>query len=283
MVKRNDWRLALPLQVVLVGGAMLLYFGVRGVTERQEATAFANARDVLRFESMFWLDLERSGQDWLLDHDWAVTLVNWVYIWGHWPVIIATLVWLFARHRDDYLLLRNAMFISGAIGLIIFVSYPVAPPRLLPEFIDTVTERSSSYRVLQPPGLVNKYAAMPSLHFGWNLLVGVVIYRVARTRLAEVYAIVGPLLMALAVVLTANHFIVDAVAGGAVALTGLALAFQLAAIVKRRSPEVGSTTEGRDEVASLPSPGFSRHPRDHDLSTSCGRPSQPDRRWRPGD
>lgn len=225
---RDDWRLALPLQVVLVGGAALLYFGVRGVAERKEATAFANARDVLRFESLFWLDHERSAQDWLLDHDGAVTLANWVYIWGHWPVIIATLVWLFARHRDDYLLLRNAMFISGAIGLIIFISYPVAPPRLLPEFVDTVTERSNSYRVLQPPGLVNKYAAIPSLHFGWNLLVGVVIYRVARTRLTEAYAIVGPLLMALAVVLTANHFIVDAIAGAVVALAGITLASRIA-------------------------------------------------------
>lgn len=237
MLRRDDWRLALPLQIVLVGGAALFYFGVRGLTEGKEATAFANARRVLRFESHIGLDVEGSAQEWLLGHDWAVTLANWVYIWGHWPVIIATLAWLFARHRDDYLLLRNAMFISGAIGLMIFVSCPVAPPRLLPEFVDTVTERSSSYRVLQPPGLVNKYAALPSLHFGWNLLVGVVIYRVARTRLTVGYAIIGPILMALAVVLTANHFIVDAIAGGIVALAGLVLALRLAAIARRKSPE----------------------------------------------
>ena len=203
----------------------------------KEATAFANARRVLRFESRIGSMLRARPRSGSLAMIWAVTLANWVYIWGHWPVIIATLVWLFARHRDDYLLLRNAMFISGAIGLIIFVSWPVAPPRLLPEFVDTVTERSSSYRVLQPPGLVNKYAAMPSLHFGWNLLVGVVIYRLARTPLTEGYAIVGPILMALAVVLTANHFIVDAIAGGIVALAGLVLALRLAAIARRRSQE----------------------------------------------
>lgn len=243
MPKRDDWRWALPLQILLVGGAALLYFGVRGLTESKEATALANARDVLRFESLLWLDLERSAQDWLLDHDGVVTLANWVYIWGHWPVIITTLVWLFARHRNEYLLLRNAMFISGAIGLIIFLSYPLAPPRLLPEFVDTVTERSNSYRVLQPPGLVNKYAAMPSLHFGWNLLVGVVIYRVARTRRAEAYAIIGPALMALAVVLTANHFVVDAIAGGAVALAGLTIATRLAGTLRRLEQSAASPEE----------------------------------------
>jgi len=88
--------------------------------------------------------------------------------------------------------------------------------------------------------------------------------------------------MALAVVLTANHFVIDAVTGGVVALAGLALAFRLADIVSRRSREVGSTTERVDGVTVLPGRGFNRRPRDRDLSTSCGRRSQPNRRWRPG-
>jgi len=224
----RGWCLAVGLQVLLLGGAALLYFGVRGLTEGREVAAFDNAEQLLRFESRVWIDVEQSAQNWLLGHYNIVTLANWVYIWGHWPVVIVTLGWLFVRHRSDYLLLRNAMFISGALGLLIYLSYPVAPPRLLPDFIDTVTERSNSYRVLQPPGLVNKYAAMPSLHFGWNLLVGVVIYQVARTRLAELYSIVGPILMAIAVVVTANHFIIDAVVGGAVALVGYMLARRIA-------------------------------------------------------
>lgn len=229
--RKSEWLVPLLRQVVLVSGAILLYFGVRGVTEPRASTAFENARSVLAFETRLLLDIELSAQRWVLEHDWVVTGANWVYIWGHWPVIITTLIWLFTRHRDDYMLLRNAIFISGAIGLVIFATYPVAPPRLLPNFVDTVTERSVSYRVLQPPGLVNKYAAVPSLHFGWNLLTGLVLYRVAHTRLTEVYAIVGPILMGLAVVLTANHFVIDAIIGGIVALTGLVLA----AIVQRSS------------------------------------------------
>lgn len=96
-------------------------------------------------------------------------LSNWVYIYGHWPVIGITLVWLFLRAPDDYRLLRNAMFVSGAIGLVLFALFPVSPPRFgVLELVDTVTERSDSYRALQPPGLINRYAAFPSLHFGWN-------------------------------------------------------------------------------------------------------------------
>jgi hypothetical protein len=219
--KEQAWPRALGVQVVLIGGAILLYFGVRGLTEGAAAAAEERAGRLLDFESRLYIDFESSIQEALLGHDTIITIANWIYIWGHWPVVIAALVWLFARHRRDYVLLRNAMFVSGAIGLIIFAMYPVAPPRLLPGFIDTVTERSSSYRVLQPPGLVNKYAAMPSLHFGWNLLVGIVIYRVARTRSAQAYAIIGPILMACAVVITANHFVIDAIAGGLVAVVGL--------------------------------------------------------------
>ncbi len=223
-VPRAPWFRQLGEQVLIVGFFMIVYFGVRGLTEGREDTAFDNARRLLDLEAGLGIDVEQSAQAWILDHRPLVTAANWVYIWGHWPIIIGTLVWLFARHRDDYMLLRNALIISGGLGLIVFVLFPVAPPRFLPEYVDTVSERSNSYRVLQPPGLVNKYAAMPSLHFGWNLLVGAVIYRVARTRSAEGYAVAGPMLMALAVVLTANHYIIDAVAGGIIALTGLALA-----------------------------------------------------------
>lgn len=233
---RERWYWALLGQVVLVAGAILLYFGVRGLTERRASTAFTNARWLREFETTMKVDIEEFLQRWILEHDVIVTLANWVYIWGHWPVILTTFVWLFARHRDEYVLLRNAMFISGAIGLVMFAVYPVAPPRLLPDFVDTVTERSETYRVLQPPALVNKYAAMPSLHFGWNLLVGIFIYRVARSRLAEAYAILGPLLMGAAIILTANHFVVDAIVGGAVAMIGLGAVITFDRRQKQRHP-----------------------------------------------
>ncbi len=215
-------------QFALIASAALAYFGVRGLTEGSESTAVANARQVLGLERFFGVDVEASLQGFILGHNGVVTAANWMYIWGHWPVIAMTLVWLYRRHRGSYALLRNSMFISGAIGLVIFILFPVAPPRLMPAgFVDTVTELSTSYRLLQPPSLVNKFAAVPSLHVGWNLLVGILIYTTTRNTLFRLFALGGPVLMATAVVLTANHYIVDAVAGSIVALAGLAGAVAL--------------------------------------------------------
>jgi hypothetical protein len=76
-------------------------------------------------------------------------------------------------HRRVFRRLRDAMAVSGAMGVCVYVSYPVAPPRLARlGMTDTITEQSQAYRVLQPPAFINQYAAMPSLHVGWNLLLG---------------------------------------------------------------------------------------------------------------
>ena len=110
------------------------------------------------------------------------TAANWIYVWGHWPVIVATMVWLVWRHRDGFRRLRDGMLVSGFLGMAVFVSYPVAPPRLADlGLVDTVTESSEAYRYLQPPAFVNQYAAMPSLHAGWDLLVGLAIVGAAAT------------------------------------------------------------------------------------------------------
>jgi hypothetical protein len=219
------------VQALLIGAAALCYFGVRGLTQSDLPDAQANARELVSVERTLGLDWEIWLQDLVIDHSRLVTLANWVYMYGHWPVIAATLAWLFVRAPDRFYLLRNAMFISGAIGLVVFALLPVAPPRLgVLEIVDTITERSSSYRTLQPPGLINRYAALPSLHFGWNLLVGVVLWQATRNRLIRAFAVVMPVAMAFAVVATGNHYVIDVLAGGVVALAGLAGALALPAV-----------------------------------------------------
>ncbi len=214
-----------PRQFALVGAAVFAYFAVRGQTEAGVALAARHGEAVLHLERTLHVAVEARLQGAALEHRWFVTTANWVYIWGHWPVIVGTLVHLYRNDRRSYLLLRNAMFVSGAIGLLIFARYPVMPPRLLGAGIsDTVTGLSHSYRVLQPPALVNKYAAVPSLHVGWNFLVGVVLARSARGRVASWAAALSPALMIAAVVLTGNHYVFDAAAGLAVAAIGAAVA-----------------------------------------------------------
>lgn len=231
---------ALAFQVVLVAGAALSYFAVRGLTHSDVTVAYDNARTLIHVERVLGIGWEERIQSVAVHHEALVDLADWIYIYGHWPVIAGTLVVLFVRAPDRFYLLRNALFLSGAIGLVIFALAPVAPPRFgLLDVVDTVTERSSSYRALQPPALINRYAALPSLHFGWNLLVGIVLWRSTRHPAVRTFALLMPPAMALAVIATANHYVLDVVAGGVVAVAGLALARALPAV--RATPEWART------------------------------------------
>jgi membrane-associated phospholipid phosphatase len=217
----NRYAADFAIQLGLIFGAAIVYFGVRSATEGSVALANDHGHDVTRLESVLGIDVELQLQSLVLDSTTLSTLFNWVYIWGHWPAIAATLIWLHRRDNELFLRLRNALFISGAIGVVIFVLYPVTPPRLLDiGIVDTVTEQSNSYRVLQPPSLINKYAAVPSLHVGWNFLVGLALYRAAASRRVRLLGILSPIAMIAAVVLTGNHYVIDAAAGLLVASVG---------------------------------------------------------------
>jgi hypothetical protein len=230
-------RIVIAREAGLIISGVILYFLVRGLIDGRVAIAFQNADRVIDAERWAGLFVEPQLQRAITDHHWLVEVLNAVYIYGHWPVLVITLAWLLLRHRDDYPRFRNAILISGAIGLVIFATFPVAPPRFLPEFgfVDTVTENSSAYRFLQPPAFVNQYAAVPSLHFGWNLLVGIAWASLAGGAAARLFGLLMPIVMFAAIVLTANHYIVDGIAGGAIALIGLAAAHRIAN--SRRSPD----------------------------------------------
>ena len=143
---------AFALEVALILFAVLVYFGVRGLTEGRVDKAFANAHALLRIEEALGIAWELRIQGAILGHQALITATNWVYVYGHWPVIAAGAVLLYAYRRDKYRLLRDAMIISGLIGFVFFAAVPVAPPRLAePGMVDTVTEYSEGYRALQPP------------------------------------------------------------------------------------------------------------------------------------
>ncbi|MCW2622803.1 MAG: phosphatase family protein [Frankiales bacterium] len=212
---------------VILGG-VVLYFGIRGLTEGSAPIAVRHARSIVALEQDLGIDVEHRLQSLVVPSDGMSTFFNWVYIWGHWPVIAVTLLYLWWHNRTVYLRLRNAMLISGGMGLIVFTTYPVAPPRLAGlGLVDTITERSVAYRVLQPPQFVNQYAALPSLHVGWDLLVGIALVTAAGTLWLRSLGVVMPVLMALATVVTANHYVIDVLAGTVCALVGLAAALLL--------------------------------------------------------
>ena len=216
--------------------AVLAYFAIRGLVERSGADAIANAHHVIDFERALGIFIEEQIQRPFVQSDLLTTLINWVYIYGHWPFIATVAAWLVLRHPAEYRVIRNAFLISGAIGLVIFLLFPVAPPRLVEDLdvVDTVTQKSRAYRVLQPPALVNQYAALPSFHFGWNMLIGLGIVRCSTTPLVRTAGLIAPLAMGVSTVATANHYIVDPMLGGLIALAALYLAEWLRG--RRQSP-----------------------------------------------
>jgi len=214
---------------LLLAAALLLYLGVRLLSQGSRSEALRNARRVGELEETLELRVEHAVQGLVVPHDALVTLVNWIYVWGHWPVLAASALWLGRRRPAAYRLARNAVFVSGAIGLAVFALFPVAPPRFSdPELVDTVVRYTQGYKALQPPSLLNQFAAIPSFHFGWNLLVATILICQVRSLTARVLFAAMPLAMAFSVVATANHFLVDVLAGGAVSLLGLLVARGLA-------------------------------------------------------
>jgi membrane-associated phospholipid phosphatase len=227
------------IQAAIVAAGITVYFRVRHLTEGSEAAAVAHAHDLVALERAVGLYVEQPLQSFVAPSEDLVTLANWVYIWGHWPVILVTMAWLMWRHQHEFVRLRDAMLISGGVGMLVFALYPVAPPRLAGlGFVDTVTQRSDSYRVLQPPAFTNQYAAMPSLHIGWDLLVGIAIISAASTVLLRAVGVALPVLMGLAVVATANHFVIDVVAGVALVLVSYAAAVLLEGHRERRRDQL---------------------------------------------
>ena len=190
------------------------------------ALAEAHARSLVHLEHT--LGIAREGDLQRPDHrpPRLVTLANWVYIWGHWPLIAVSAAWLFRHRPEAYRLMRTAIFVSGC-------DRHDHLPRLSRRaaaadglgLTDTVTSYSHAYRALQPPSLMDRYAALPSLHFGWDLLVGLTLARFhPRTAGAHPRRADAGRDGRSRSSMTANHYVLDVIVGGIVALTGLAIA-----------------------------------------------------------
>jgi hypothetical protein len=135
---------------------------------------------------------------------------------------------MYARRRHQYTFARDAILFSGAVALVVYSIFPVAPPRLLPEtgLIDTLqTYNNLSYQAQSTSFFVNPYAAMPSLHVGWAFLLSIgVIWAFGGNKVVVALAILHPIAQWISTVATGNHYIIDGFGGLAVAGCGLAYA-----------------------------------------------------------
>jgi hypothetical protein len=190
------------------------------VTSDSASQARHNADRVIDWERSAGMFTERSVQSWLLDLPGAIEFLNRYYVFVHFPVTIVFLVWVFARHRDRYPRIRNWFTGVTLAALVVHVLFPLAPPRMTDGFVDTLKVFGPNiYTDDTSKSVANQFAAMPSLHFGWALMVAVgVVWLTGRHRLLWM---LHPVTTLLAIVATGNHYWIDAaVAGVLVAVVG---------------------------------------------------------------
>jgi hypothetical protein len=235
------------LEAMIVAGAFLLYFGVRGAVVDRPETAYWNALDVIKAQRALGFFWEDQMNEWVSDKRLVAQVMNYFYFYLHFPIIIIFGIWLYYFRRERYTISRDMFLASGAIALVIYWLYPVAPPRELPglaerfdpnapayiaTFFDTMKAYMGyAYDTESTRAFVNPYAAMPSLHFGWDLILGIaMMYAAWGTRwqwFVLPIAIFLPISQIFSITLTANHFFLDAMAGGVVAMAGIAVAIAL--------------------------------------------------------
>jgi membrane-associated phospholipid phosphatase len=215
-------------EIGLVAIAFLLYFVVRANVIDRPEVALDNARQVVDAERWLGIHVEAAWQDAILGHDALVRFFNYVYFWLDFPLIAALGLWMYFCKRPQYTFARDAILFSGALALVAYNLFPVAPPRLLPEtgIMDTLQVYSNaSYQAQSTQFFVNPYAAMPSLHVGWAALLAIGVVRaLPGNRLVLVLAIAHVVAQSTSTVVTGNHYFLDWAAGLSVAAGGLVFA-----------------------------------------------------------
>jgi hypothetical protein len=208
-------------EVALILLLTFAYFLTRGLIRGRQSVALQHARQILDLERVLHLDTEVLVQRLATSHLWLMDAANFLYLFGHLPVLISVAAWLFWTRPTAYRWFRNAFLISAAMGLTVYVLFPTAPPRYLPGFTDTLKAGGIDLDGSSVALFYNPYAAMPSLHVGWSLLAGVVVVVSARAMWLRVAGGLLPVMMSLSVLMTGNHFLLDILAGCAIAVVSL--------------------------------------------------------------
>jgi hypothetical protein len=223
-------------QVALFVSAFLVYDLVRGGVDGRATAAFQNARELISIERTLHLFVEPSLQAWASGSHFVMVGASWLYVNAQTSITIGALLYLYLRHNGSFYFVRNMIMIAMPLALIGYMVFPTAPPRFLPEwgFSDTVTDLTPvhiEHHSGSMSALFNPYAAVPSMHVAFAIMIGWPLARLARHSAARVLWLVYPFLMTFVIVVTANHFLVDALLG---ALTAAASAYGASWLARAR-------------------------------------------------
>jgi hypothetical protein len=244
-------------EVLFVGIFYVVYSAIRNGNEGSTAAARRNAFQLMRWQKALFLNHEHALHRWALEIKPLVIACNYFYGSLHFVVTTGVLVFLYRKHSDDYPFWRNAIAITTALALLGFMFWPLMPPRLLPAhfgFVDTLAQYPTFWSFNQ--GAVNKisnqYAAMPSVHSAWALWCTLALVPRLRNRWAKGLATLYPVGTVIAIVLTANHYLLDAVGGFLVLGAGLFLSRVFTRAGRNGAPEPD------DPEPDAPGPGDQR-------------------------
>jgi hypothetical protein len=244
----NGWLDALR-QLALFAGAYYLYRLVRGLVDGQAGLAFENARSLVHFERTLGLFFEPGLQAWARSQDWILTGANFMYVNSHFIVTTTFLVWLYLARNQAYYFVRNMFMVAMSLALVGYLVYPTAPPRFLPEwgFTDSVASFVGDSAESSADVLYNPFAAVPSMHVAFALMIAVPAVFLVRNRVLKALWAVYPLLVTFVVVVTANHFWMDAALGALVAVVSAIAASEALA---RARPEAWAWRARRVKVTA---------------------------------
>ena len=206
-------------QLLLFVGAYLLYQLVRAVVSSNGYKPFGDATKIINLEHSLHVFIEPSVQAWVAGRHWLMDIADWSYLNAHYFVTIGALVFIYLRRNDSFYFVRNMFMIAMAIALVGYTVFPTAPPRFMPEwgFVDSVADFTGVHvngHSASINAITNLYAAVPSMHVAFALMIGWTLARLVRSPLARVAWTAYPFMMAFVIIVTANHFIFDALLGG---------------------------------------------------------------------
>jgi hypothetical protein len=239
----GGWRRTWWTEFAVVAGVYAAYSLVRNLSAGGAADAFDNALRIIDAQQRLGIGHELAWQQWALQHEPLVVLANYFYGTAYIVVTIGTLVWLYLQHAPSYPLWRNTLAGGTLLALVGFTTFPLMPPRLMDghlsnpawAFVDTMATYPAlwSFDTETISSISNQFAAMPSLHCGWAMWVGAALWTHSRKPLVRTAAIAYPTATVAVVVITGNHFFLDAVGGAAVMAGGYAIARVLPRLVVR--------------------------------------------------
>lgn len=206
-------------QLALFAGAYYAYRIVRGFVDGQADLAFENARALVDAERSLGLFFEPGLQAWARSEEWLLTFANWMYVNSHFVVTTTFLVWLYLARNHAYYFVRNMFMVAMGLALVGYMAFPTAPPRFLPEwgFSDTVANFVGEAAENSANVLYNPFAAVPSMHVAFALMIALPAIALVRNRVLKGLWAVYPLVVTFVVMVTANHFWLDAAFGALVA------------------------------------------------------------------